>query len=65
MQFSLSCLVHKEVLINIHNSVCVDWLHKSYDVTSAFDWLIYVNSMYKKNDKFWMLKLNVELGINM
>lgn len=50
--FSLSCLVHKEVPINIHNSECVDWLHKSYDVTSAFGWLIYVNSKYKKNGKF-------------
>lgn len=57
--------MHKEFPINIHNSECVDWLHKSYDVTSAFAWLIYVNSKYKKNGKFWMLKLDVELGISM
>lgn len=57
--------MHKDVAINIHHSGCVDWLHKSYDVTSAFFWLIYVNSKYKKNGKFQMLKLNVELRDSM
>lgn len=35
----------------------------SHDVISAFDWLIYVNSNYGKNGKFWMLKINVKLGL--
>lgn len=52
--------MHKEVPINIYNSERVDWLHKSYDVTSAC-WLIYVNSKYEKNGKFLMLELNVDL----
>lgn len=52
VKFSLSCLVHKGVAINIHNPERVDWLPKSYDVTSAFFWLIYVNNKYKKNGKF-------------
>lgn len=65
VKFSLSCLVHKDVPINIHHSGCVDWLHKSYYVTSAFFWLIYVNSKYKKTGKFQMLKLNVELRNSM
>jgi len=40
-------------------------LHKSYDVTSAFGCLIYVNNKDKKNGKLGVLELNVKLGINM